>query len=503
LWRKTPFALLGAIGLISQSAAQSRKLLLMRSRSPIHDVDPRVNELSRRRLLQFGGAGSLSLGGLWHARLLANEAATSATPKIRSCIFVFYYGGPSHLDTYDLKPDAPSTVRGEFQPIATSVPGLQVSEHLPHMARVMHRCALIRSMHHTNRLHDSASIETHTGRQAAQGDREEFAPIPQFFPCHGASLSFLRQELHLELPHAALPFVFHNVIDTPCQGGGFLGKSFDPFRVTVNAERQEYVVEELALRQELPARRIGARRDLLGALQGDGNLDPRTAAGVDQFYDKAYQLLGSERVRRALDLSEETAATRERYGVYPTVAQGGTNGAEHGYARHMRGQNLLVARRLVEAGVPFVNVFDFKQQGQNWDAHAQNFVQHKEHLLPPADKALAALIGDLDERGLLDSTLVVATGEFGRTPQINAGAGRDHWPDCYTVLLAGGGVIGGAIYGASDAIGAYPAKDPATPADLAATIYARFGFDAARHIHDQFGRPWRLADGEPITSIFG
>jgi hypothetical protein len=465
-------------------------------------IDPRPLELTRRRFLQFGGGGALSLGGLWRATLQAESAGVKLSPSIRSCIFVFYYGGPSHLDTYDLKPNAPSTVRGEFQPIATSVPGLQISEHLPHMARVMHHCALIRSMRHTNRLHDSASIETHTGRQAFQGDREEFAPIPQFFPCHGGALSYLWREGRLDVAHAALPFVFHNVVDTPCQGGGFLGAAFDPFRVTVDPEKQRYTVEELLLRQELPPGRIGSRRKLLSALQTDVALEPKSSTGLAQFYDKAYQLLGSETIRRALDLSEESAATRERYGVYPTVAQGGTNGAEHGYARHMRGQNLLVARRLVEAGVPFVNVYDFKQQGQNWDSHSQNFEQHRKHLLPPADKALAALIHDLDERGLLETTLIVATGEFGRTPQINGNAGRDHWPDCYTVLLAGGGVIGGAIHGASDAMGAYPARDPATPADLAATIYWRFGFDPALHIRDQLGRPWRLADGEAIRGVF-
>ncbi len=465
-------------------------------------IDPRAVELTRRRFLEVGSTSALSLGGLWHRQLLAGQAQSAAIPAIRACIFVFYYGGPSHLETYDLKPEAPSSTRGEFQPIATSVPGLQISEHLPHMAKMMHHCGLIRSVHHTNRLHDSASIETHTGRQASQGDREEFAPIPQFFPSHGGALSYLWQERRLEVAHAGLPFIFHNVIDTPCQGAGFLGSAFDPFRVSVDPDKQKYVVDELSLRQELPAERIGSRRDLLTHLES-GRLPSRQAApGFDQFYSKAYQLLGSEKVRRALDLSEEDVATRERYGVYPTTQQGGTNGAEHGFARHMRGQNLLVARRLVEAGVPFVNVYDFRQQGQNWDSHSDNFNQNKKHLLPPADKALAALIGDLDERGLLESTLVVATGEFGRTPQINASAGRDHWPDCYTVLMAGGGVQGGAVYGASDAIGAYPAKDPVTCGDLASTIYWRFGFDPTLLVRDQLSRPWHLADGEPVRTLF-
>ena len=182
---------------------------------------------------------------------------------------------------------------------------------------------------------------------------------------------------------------------------------------------------------------------------------------------------------------------------------GGGNGAEMGFGRQMRGQNLLLARRLVEAGVPFVNVYDFKQQGQNWDAHFKGFSQHKNFLLPQADQSLSALIEDLDARGLLDSTLVVAMGEFGRTPKINGEGGRDHWPDCYTVLMAGGGVRGGAVYGASDRSGAYPALDPVTPGDLAATIYWRFGLDPATEIHDQTGRPNRLATGEPLKKLFG
>ncbi|MBL8819076.1 MAG: DUF1501 domain-containing protein [Planctomyces sp.] len=446
-------------------------------------------------------ASSLSLGGLLWQRLLAEELGAVISPSIRSCIFVFYYGGPSHLDTYDLKPSAPSTVRGEFQPISTTVPGLQISEHLPQMARVMHHCALIRSMHHKNRLHDSASIETHTGRQAAQGDREEFAPIEQFFPCHGATLSFLRRSAQQVVSHAALPFVFRNVIDVPCQGGGFLGSAFDPFRITVDPEIQNYSVPELQLQAELPATRIRNRFELLTGLQPSNDSISATA-GLGGYYDRAMNLLNSDKLRQALDISNEPLELREKYGIYSSAVQGGSNGAHLGYARHMRGQNLLVARRLVEAGIPFVNVYDFRQQGQNWDSHANNFSQNREVLLPAADRGLAALISDLDDRGLLDSTLIVATGEFGRTPQINKDAGRDHWPDCYTVLLAGGGVEGGAVYGSSDSTGAYPETDPVTPADLAATIYWRFGLDSHNHILDKTQRPWRLAEGEPVRSLF-
>ncbi|HUG69927.1 MAG TPA: DUF1501 domain-containing protein, partial [Pirellulaceae bacterium] len=191
---------------------------------------------------------------------------------------------------------------------------------------------------------------------------------------------------------------------------------------------------------------------------------------------------------------------RERYGMYPGPVPAGVSDT-HG--RQLRGQNLLLARRLVEAGVPFVNVYDYRQQGQNWDSHANNFHEHKTRLVPPADQAFAALVEDLEARGLLDSTLVVAMGEFGRTPKINDNAGRDHWPDCYSIALAGGGIQGGAVLGASDHLGAYPALDPTTPADLAATIYWRFGIDPHALIHDATGRPHRLAEGKPLTSLFG
>ncbi|HUG91587.1 MAG TPA: DUF1501 domain-containing protein [Planctomycetaceae bacterium] len=471
------------------------------------------NAFTRRRFVGNSLLGSLSLTlpGLLEARIAhANRsrpriAVSGVHSPIRACILVFYYGGPSHLDTFDLKPQASETVRGEFRPVSTSAPGVQICEHLPHLARVMHKAALIRSMHHTNRLHDSASTEVLTGRQSPQGDREEFAPIPQFFPCHGATLCYQWRDRGLDVAHAALPFMFHNVVDVPCQGGGFLGSAFDPLLISGDPERVRYRAEMLARPLDLSLERIAHRRRLLTGLEDRLRLAEATpgAGELRGLYERAYDLLGSEAVAQALDVTQESPSTRERYGFGGEHARGPTNGAEHGWGRNLRGQNLLLARRLVEAGVPFVNVYDFRQQGQNWDSHADNFRQHREHLLPPADRALAALIEDLDERGLLESTLVVATGEFGRTPQINASAGRDHWPDCYSLLLAGGGVTGGTVFGASDALGAYPSIDPVAPADLAATIFWRFGLDPSAEIHDRTGRPYRLADGRPIERLFG
>ncbi len=466
-------------------------------------LDPTVrNALSRRRLLQFG-VGSylgLNLGGLWQAQA-ARPNGAQARP-IKACILVFLYGGPSHIDTFDPKPDAPAEVRGEFQPISTSAPGVRICEHLPRLAKVMHRIAIIRGMHHAAHLHDSGSIQMLTGRPLDGPDRELFSPLPQQFPSYGSAVAALRPDHRCDVPFAALPFAFHNVVPTPCQGGGFLGSAHDPLRIDVDPIRREYQVEVLRPKDELHGDRLQARRDLLLSLQGGGAASP-----MEALYEKAMRLLASEVVRKALDITQEPTGVRERYGFGAEAVAvgeigGGGNGGEMGYARHMRGQNFLLARRLVEAGVPFVNVYDYKQQGQNWDAHARCAHQHKTYLLPQFDQGLSALIEDLDARGLLDSTLIVVTGEFGRTPKINADGGRDHWPECSSVLLAGGGVKGGAVYGSSDRLGAYPARDPVTPGDLAATIFSRFGIAPATEIHDRANRPYSLATGEPLTKLF-
>jgi hypothetical protein len=465
---------------------------------------PGISNINRRQLLARGVPGflGLNLGGLmWARSALATDAKTPRRSTIRACIVIFYYGGPSHLDTFDMKPQAPSEVRGEFTSISTSVPGLKISEHLPHTSKVMHHVAVIRSMHHTNRLHDSASTETLTGRQSPQGDREEFAVIPQFYPCHGATVSHQRRDLDIDVPHAALPWVFHNVVNTPCQGGGFLGAAYDPFRINGDPAKVSFQAEMFSRPPDLSLARLKQRRSLSDQLAGDSDLNriPQSIQ-LKTLYGRAIELMQSEAVGRALRIEEEPQAVRERYGLYPGKMPEGVRDVQ---GHQLRGQNILLARRLVEAGVPFVNVYDFRQQGQNWDSHADNFGEHKNRLLPPADRAYAALIEDLDQRGLLDSTLVVALGEFGRTPKINGNAGRDHWPDCYSFTLAGGGIQGGAVYGASDNLGAYPAVDPVTPADLAATIYWRFGLDPRAEIHDRTGRPHRLADGKPLKVLFG
>ena len=401
---------------------------------------------------------------------------------------------------FDMKPAAPDNIRGEFKQISTTVPGTFISELLPSHANIMHKISVVRSMHHTNRLHDSASTESLTGRQSPQGDREEFKPIRQFYPAYGAALSMLRSDLEQELPFVALPWVFRNVIPVPCQWGGFLGKTYDPFQITGDISKATFRADAFNRPADLPILRLQSRQQLLSQINSDSSLEAATSnRGFGTHLKKALELMQSTQLSKALKIEEESDATRAAYGLYDEkLPQGVRNVPGH----QLRGQNLLMARRLVEAGVQFINVYDFRVQGQNWDSHANNFAEHRDRLVPPMDKAFAALINDLEDRGLLDSTLVIGMGEFGRTPKINANAGRDHWPDCYSITLAGGGVKGGYVHGASDNIGAYPVEKAVTPGDLAATIYWRFGINPNSDILDHTGRPHRLAEGHPIYELF-
>ncbi|HEV3137995.1 MAG TPA: DUF1501 domain-containing protein, partial [Pirellulales bacterium] len=316
-------------------------------------MEPESNDrqtLSRRGLLQLAGHGylGLSLGGLLRAQAAQPDESRLVTPvaKIRSCILIFYYGGPSHIDTYDMKPGAPADIRGEFKPISTSVPGLHVCEHLPRMSRLMHKVALVRSVHHNNRLHDSASTEILTGRPSPNGDREEAAPIPQFFPSHGATLSYLRDDLRVDVPHVALPYIFRNVVNVPCQGGGFLGAAYDPVRIDVDPDDRRYRLGAIGDATDLGFERIERRAQLLASLQspGEGLGSAVAVRQMRRFYDKALHLLNSKPLHRALDLTQEDPKLRERYGFGPppaTVGEGGGggNGGELGYSRQMRGQN--------------------------------------------------------------------------------------------------------------------------------------------------------------------
>jgi hypothetical protein len=472
-------------------------------------IDERDLQIGRRRLLQVGGLGSLglSLPGLFQARWA--QGAPAALRPIRSCILIFNYGGPSQLETWDLKPHAPAEVRGEFQPIATAVPGVSICEHLPRMAQNMHKVAVIRSMSHLMRAHDSACTETFTGRAPPRGDTENFSAVEESLtaPGHGAILTHVRRHLPVELPHAVVPFYIRNLFPPPGQGAGFLGAAYTPFLVKGDPAKLKFDADILRLPEGMTRHRLDRREAMLQALDGGAASSAATSSAgtsLRAHYDKAFQLLVSERVQRALDIEQEPLKIRERYGMGwhggPYVED--QSGGVLDFAQQLRGQSLLMARRLVEAGVPFINVYDFMVQGANWDTHSANVGKLKGHLLPVADQAVSALLEDLEQRGLLESTLVVSVGEFGRTPKMNKTAGRDHWPDCYSALLFGGGVRGGTLFGASDKIAAYPAADPVSPGDLAATIFWRFGIDPATEIHDSTGRPYRAAEGQPLRQLF-
>jgi hypothetical protein len=432
-------------------------------------------------MLSVAGLGALGLIGPSRFSL-----GSSARQPIKSCILIFYYGGPSHIDTWDMKPKAPKEVRGEFQSIATNVPGLRISEHLPRCAQVMDRLTVIRSMHHPMTNHNSAAFTTLSGRVPLKGDIDILGNDRNDPPCIGSTLSKRLIERPGIPTFVALPHVMHNVVTLPGQVAGFLGSAHNPFQIDRDPNATDFPHGELGLPPEISLDRLDDRAGLRKSL--DRVTRQADASGSMEVYnEKAFNLLRSNRVRNAFQLGEEDPKLRDRYG------------------RNKHGQGVLLARRMVEAGVSFVSVYDHQVNGQlvNWDSHADVFPRSKNDLLPPADQALAALIQDLSERGRLDETLVIAMGEFGRTPKVNASAGRDHWPYCYSVVMAGGGIQGGRMYGTSDKLGAYPDTDPVTPGDLVATLMWRFGLDSTEEIHDLSGRPYRLAEGSPIKPLFG
>lgn len=426
-----------------------------------------------------------AVGSVWPSLL---NAAVAPGIKIRSCILIFYYGGPSHIDTWDMKPNAPKEIRGEFQSIATNVPGIRISEHLPTCARVMDKLAVIRSMHHPMTNHNAAAFATLSGRNPLKGDLELLGNDRNDPPCLGSTLSERLRPKPGVPNFVALPHVMHNVVVLPGQVAGFLGSAHNPLQVNKDPNALDFPSGELELPGDVSLGRLDHRASLLRTLDAPAQLGRAHASedSMDVYSHKALGLLKSGTVRSAFRLDEEDPRVRDRYG------------------RNKHGQSVLLARRMAEAGVPFVTVYDHQVNGQdaNWDSHASVFPRHKEHLLPPADRALSALVEDLHSRGQLDDTLVIAMGEFGRTPKINGTAGRDHWPFCYSVIMAGGGVRGGQVFGSSDKIGGHPETDGVTPGDLAATLFWRFGLDPEDEIRDLTGRPYRLAEGRPIQAIF-
>ncbi|MDX2037404.1 MAG: DUF1501 domain-containing protein [Isosphaeraceae bacterium] len=442
----------------------------------------RASTPSRRSLLRLGALGAIGLPRLLRAEAARTDGAPS--PRARSVIFLHQFGGASHHDTFDMKPSAPAGIRGEFRPIAGRIAGSPVCEHLPRMAGLMDRVCLVRSVHHTTSAHNSAAYYSLTGHKPAIDIVTANATATDF-PAYGSIVDKLAPS-NARVPTAvSLPsMIADGPFRTPGEFAGFLGKRHDPLFITKNPNDPRFRVEELELPVDVPLERVSDRRAILDSLIRRTKLaDEAAVRGMRSYQDRAVDLLTSRETRAAFDLQSEEPRIRDRYG------------------RTTYGQSVLLARRLVEAGVRFITVYYSPGIG-GWDTHKDNFNTLRDSRLPITDQTLSALIEDLDSRGLLDSTMIVWTGEFGRSPKINGDAGRDHWPQCYTVLMAGGGLKRGHLHGASDAQGAYPKDDPVTPDDLSATMFSALGIDPGIELRDQLDRPIPISYGSPIKDLF-
>jgi hypothetical protein len=420
--------------------------------------------ISRREVLTVGALAplGLSLAHLMEAR--AAEAAPAA--RADAVIVLWLGGGMSHHDTFDPKPDAPSEIRGHFGTIPTKVPGIRFSDRLPRLAAETRRFCVVRSMTHPDRNHGSGD------HLMLSGYLQNPATV---YPAFGAVMAKVQGYRTALPPFAGVP-------SSPI-GPGYLGSAFSAFRVTGDPNAAEFSVRDFRPPLDLNAGRLGRREDLLKIVD-DGVRAFEKADGpraMSEFYRRAHTIVSSAEAREAFDLGREPEALRRRYG------------------RTTFGQGALLARRLIERGVRMVTVVK-----PNWDHHANIFSQLDEGMLAEVDQVLTALLADLQDRGLLDRTLVLMTGEFGRTPSVNYAVGRDHWPDCFSVAVAGGGIRAGQVYGASDEKGAYPAESPVRPQDLLYTFYHQLGIDPERELHTPDGRPIKvLAEGEVVRGLLG
>lgn len=442
----------------------------------------RSRQLSRRQMLTAGTLGTLglTLPGLWDA-----QAASGLRGTAKSVILLYQWGGPSHLETFDMKPNGPEESRGQFKPIASNVPGVQVCELLPRFAQVMDRFSVIRSITHQFRNHNPPGYYGLTGH-APPKDDQRLRDTPDLFPHYGSVVDYLKPAPK-EIPSfVAMPAVIHDGSVVPGQGASFLGKKHDPLLILRDPNAADFRLPELSLPQNISLDRLNDRRGLLDSLDRQVGLVERlpAAKGLEAYHERAFSMLSSPKVKQAFDLTQEPAKVRDEYG------------------RTMFGQSCLLARRLVEIGVPVVTAYYCRPSGGFiWDTHKDNFPELKNVLLPTTDQTVPTLIRDLEQRGLLKDTLVIWMGEFGRTPKINKEAGRDHWSDCYTALMAGGGIKGGFVYGASDAEGAYPTENPVKPDNIAGTLYRALGIDPHTELRDLQNRPLAIA-GDPIRELF-
>ncbi len=468
--------------------------------------------VSRRTILQAGTIGLLGLA-LPDVLKLRAAAAAAGGPAPRSVIYVFLSGGLSQHDSFDPKPDAPDNIRGEFRPIATRSPGLYICEHLPRLAACSHRWALVRSLTHPSNDHSLGHHIMLTGCSQAPPGFSPVQPRPTDFPSMTSVAGYLLPRRNNLPPAAVLPYhyIHHSGRIVPGQFAGAMGHRHDPWLIQAahncpgygacpacfdhQSRPHRHVGDpvfrppNLSLPEGMSLDRLGARQSLLHAIEAQQRrLDQAAAvADLERQHASAVSLLTSPQVRAAFDLERESPRVLDAYG------------------RHLFGYSCLLARRLVELGVAMIQV----NLGRNetWDTHGNAFPHLKDDLLPPMDRSIAALIGDLDARGLLETTLIVMAGEFGRTPRIStlpqfyATAGRDHWGAVQTVFLAGGGVRGGTVVGASDRNGAYPATSPQTPENLAATIYDALGIPHTAAWYDPARRPHHVYQAEPIAGL--
>lgn len=449
--------------------------------------------ITRRELLQVGYSGLLGLG---LPSLLAQQARSAATSRrdeqrARSVILIFLTGAPSHIDTFDLKPDAPVEVRGTFQPIATRAIGVQICEHLPQLATRADKFAVIRSMTHGLPSHEHATHMLLTGVDKLPLGSTHMASRHDW-PCYASGLDYVRPRRNGIPSGVMLPTYLNNGYGFSGQHGGFLGVRHDPWHVRQDPNTPGFRVENLSLPIGLSISDLDNRRQLLAQVdqQRTSLTRIRAVAEFGNHQDRACSMLTASAISQAFAIDREPTAVRDRYG------------------RHMFGQSLLLARRLAEAGVPIIQA----NMGtmNNWDTHNSNFTQLKDRLLPPLDQGVAALLDDLESRGMLDETLIVMVGEFGRTPQLggNVGTpsyvpdGRDHWAGVFFAWFAGAGVRGGQVIGSSDRTAAYPASVAYYPSDLGATIFHVLGVNPRSSIADRLNRPMNLNEGEPIRPLF-
>ena len=446
----------------------------------------RCDGISRRTFLQMGGLGTvgLALPELFRARAQAAgiEPAAQGIGRARACILLFMGGGPPQMDTFDLKPDAPAETRGILRPIATSVPGLQISEQLPLLAQQMHHGAVIRTVsdEYAGGAHGQSVYLALTGNKSPRVQGDDVRPSLHDHPCIGSAVARLRGGAH-----ALPPFVW--LLDMhrrsfAGEGGGFLGQAYDPFRVLQDPSRRDFRVQALAPPQEISLDRFGVRRGLLEQVRrhGDAAIGPSV---MDAHQERAINMILSPQAQRAFDLHAEPEGLRDRYG------------------RTKFGQGALLARRLIEHGVPLVTVYwNGEEVPGGWDLHYRNY-QYLPILAPILDRGFSALLDDLSARGLLDETLVVWMGEFGRAPLIEREGGRGHWARCYSVVLAGAGIKPGIVHGRSDRRAAYPVDGAVSPQDLVTTIYHCLGIATDTELSDPLGRPVKLCQGEVIQSV--